>query len=649
MADVLIINGERVDLYDKDQAGLTFAVNHLGDMTDRDGGYSQSMKVPKSDRNTSIFGYAHSLVSNTRKQYTKLKCQYYSGGVQLIGAGYAVILDAGKEYGITLYSGNTSLFQAIDGLKLSDLDLSSMDLLWDFAGIVSMYSNAASPTCILVDNGNVSSALRTIEASEMFFHLFYKDIISAIISGAGFTKSGLILTDDEYRYAIFPFVNEYPKQGLIDIEESLTKAVNTTTEILVVPPSTGFSDVVLTFADDSIKGYDVNGNYDPLTGLYIAPHSGKIKVKSHLVILVTNMIANTTGTLCFIRILVNGVQVAVSETLLHQNANNNAYNYLDFEIEVEVQAGDTIQLSARTYNPVGAPVGYGVFIVTGDDTTNGKSYFQFDLDERLLWGGMWRHSRNLPDMSQKDFLKMFCQHFGQSLEIDEFSNTVNFFNVDEVIALKGLEGSLDFSQYYDSGSASIRFKSSYGQSNECKFTKDDNVTEFLGDGSFTIDDETLKEKYTAIQLPVAASETVSRLQGVDMAELLRFDIDGKEVTPKPRILRRVNTPLNPSGTSANYIRIIEAGTANAHDFFTASVGLFTHTFTFMLDRYYTGWIEVLGDYKGVTGNFLIPPSVVQQFSFTKPIYISELSSWFYVNKIENYKQGKLCKVDLQRI
>jgi hypothetical protein len=30
MADVLIIEGKRVDLYDKDQAGLTSAVNDLG-------------------------------------------------------------------------------------------------------------------------------------------------------------------------------------------------------------------------------------------------------------------------------------------------------------------------------------------------------------------------------------------------------------------------------------------------------------------------------------------------------------------------------------------------------------------------------------------------------------------------------------------
>lgn len=252
-------------------------------------------------------------------------------------------------------------------------------------------------------------------------------------------------------------------------------------------------------------------------------------------------------------------------------------------------------------------------------------------------------------MSQKDFLKMFCQLYGQSFETDEFSSIITFFNLDEVIALRGLDGSLDWSDYLDVGSHSIKYHSTYAKTNECIFSKDDEVTEFLGDSSFAIDDDTLKEKGTAIKVPVAASDTVSRLQGIEMAEVLRFDIDDKPVTPKPRILRRVNTPLNPSGLTENYVRIIEAGTANQNDFYSSSVGLFTHSFSYTLNRYYTGWIDTLNDYKVVTCNMLIPPSVMQSFSFTKPVYLKQLNSWFYVNKIENYKSSKLCKVELQRI
>lgn len=643
--DRLIVNGVDVDLYDKDQAGINLGVNNLGDLTDRDGGYSQTLKVPKTDKNLATFGYSHSLVSNSEDVYTKLECQYYSGGVQLIGQGYAVVNDVGVDFNLTLFSGNTSLFSKIEGLKLSDLDLSDYDLIWDFDGVASMYGNTASPMTLLLDNGNVEYNSREIETSEMYFHLFFSTILDQIFIDAGFEKDGAIFSELDYTQMIFPFVNEYPKQGLVEIEESMTKAVNTTTEILTPAPTGTFSDVDLTFADDSVRGYDVNDNYDTVTGVYTAPHLGRVKIKSHLVIYVNDMIGGVTGTLVYIKIMVNGVQVTTSETLLHEQALNNDNNYLDFELEVDVNAGDEIQLTAVTYNPIGHPVGYFVGIVTGDDSTNGRSYFQFDLDDELLWGGMWRANRNLPDMAQKDFLKMFCQIFGQSFETDEFSAMVSFFNIDEVIARKGLDESFDYSDYFDVGSENIKYHSTYAKINECKFAKDDNVTEFYGDGSFAIGDETLKEKMTAIQLPVASSLTVSRMLGIEMGQLLRFDIDGKEVTPKPRILKRVSTPL----TSTNYIRLVEDGTANVQDFFSSITGLFLYDFNYLLSTYYVGWIEVLNDYKLVGCNVLVPSSKVQQFTFKYPVYIARLSSWFYVNKIENYKNGKLCKLELQRI
>ena len=78
MADRLYIEGNRVDLYEGDQAGMNFAVNNLGDMTDREGGFSYSLKIPKTDNNISIFGYTNSLSSNTRKAFEKIACQYYS-------------------------------------------------------------------------------------------------------------------------------------------------------------------------------------------------------------------------------------------------------------------------------------------------------------------------------------------------------------------------------------------------------------------------------------------------------------------------------------------------------------------------------------------------------------------------------------------
>jgi hypothetical protein len=641
MADVLIIEGKRVDLYDKDQAGLTSAVNDLGDMTDRSGGYSQSLKIPKTDTNREVFGYAHSLVSGSSLPYSKLECQYYSGGVQLIGSGYAIITDAGKEYSVVLYSGNTTLFQAIDGLKLVDLDLSALDMIWDHAGIVSMYGNTVSPTTVLLDDGRVSETVREINSKEMYFHLFFSTILDAIFTGAGYVKSGDIFSNLDYTKALFPFVNEYPKQGLVEMDESKSKAVCTTTINIPFP---GTTITPLNFADDTLEGFDVNGNYDPITGEYTVPHAAKVRVSGHVVAFGTR---SGAGTLVA-RILIqkNGVDEYFGEVVNNTNFIINSNHYFDWMAEIDCIAGDVL-----TVNFLLADVSnvYTWDIITGGSSTGGKSFINFEISDELVWTGMWRMARNLPDMSQKDFFKMFCQLFGQMFQVDEITRVVNFFTVDEVINNKGVTGkSVDLSPYFDWGSEMIKFHSSYAKANEMKFIKDDHVTEFYGDAIFYLDDETLKEKQVAVSLPVASSLTVVRMRGLTMAQVLRVDVDGKEITPKPRILKFVNSAF-PLPNTNDYLRIYEDGTATANDFFTSYAGIFDYDLYRILEDYYGGWVNVLNDYKDVSAQFLLPSTVVANLNFSYPVYVHQLSSWFFLNKIENYKQGKLCKLELQKI
>lgn len=643
MADILFINGKRVDLYDKDQAGVTLAVNDLGDMTDRSGGYSQTLKIPKTDANREIFGYAHSIVSGSALPYSKFECQYYSGGVQIIGSGYAIITDAGQDYSVVIYSGNTTLFNSIDGLKLTDLDLSALDLYWTHSNIVAMYGNTVSPTTVLLDDGRVSETVREINSKEMYFQLFFSTILDAIFTGAGYVKTGDIFSNTDYTDALFPFVNEYPKQGIVEMEESKSKAVCTST-ISIPSPGIGTNSVTpLNFADDTTEGFDLNDNYDPITGEYTVPHAAKVRVSGHVVAYGSR---TASGTL-IARILIqkNGSDEYFGEVLNSTTFINNSNHYFDFLAEIDCEAGDVLTVNFLLANN---PSNYTFDILTGSSSTGGKSYINFEISDELVWTGMWRMARNLPDMSQKDFFKMFCQLFGQMFQVDEISKVVNFFTVDEVIANKGTQNSSDWSAYFDSGSEVVKFHSTYAKVNEMKFLKDDSVTEFYGDAQFNLDDQTLKEKQVAVSLPVAASLTSVRMRGLTMAQVLRVDEDDKPITPKPRILKFVNSAF-PLPNTNDYLRIYEGGTVNSNDFFTSYAGIFDYDLYRILEDYYSGWVSVLNDYKDVSAQVLLPSFVVANLNFSHPVYINKLSSWFFVNKIENYKSGKLCKVELQRI
>ena len=223
MADLLYINGERVDMSESTQAGVTLAVNDLGDMSSRQGSFSSTIKLPVTDNNRRVLENIHSIVSGSSLPYTKARADYYTGSTQLIGDGVATIQEVGKTIDINLFSSNSSFFNAIDGLKLSDLDLSLYDLLWDHSGVVAAYGNSQSPITLLIDDGTLSDTARTINTKTMFFNAYLKDLMSTMFADSGYTYSGEIFSDANYLKQVLMFSLDHPRQGLTEIEQSKTK------------------------------------------------------------------------------------------------------------------------------------------------------------------------------------------------------------------------------------------------------------------------------------------------------------------------------------------------------------------------------------------------------------------------------------------
>lgn len=641
MADRLYINGEVVDMAENTQAGVTVAVNDLGDMSSRQGSFSSTIKLPQTDRNKRVLEFIHSIVSGSLLPYTKARADYYTGSTQLVGDGVATIQEVGKTIDINLFSGNSSFFSAIDGLKLSDLNLSAYDLAWNHSGVVAAYGNPQTPITLLIDDGSLSDTVRTINTKTMYFNAYLKDLIRAMFDDAGYVFSGDVFADANYIKQVLIFALEHPRQGLTEIEESKTKVYGRGAEAYTTTQS-GTNKIY--WVDES-PGYDLNNNFDTNTGNYTVPHGGKINVKGRLVV---DDIWNGTPVVfqTNVRMYVNGVHVETYSGFSSTDVKENEVNYIDFTISHVVEQGDVIEIY---FNWVQLSSNAHSFAcVDGAITSAGRTWIQFDLDEELQWGNVWHMERNLPDWTQKDLLKLFVTAFGQSFQVDDFAKEVKFFSVDDVVANKGTQYSDDWSAYFEHGTAGWKFHSTYNQINDCIFLKDDEVTEFTGNSSFTIQDETLKPRGEAMKLPYAASINVRKMGGLDMAEVLRTDIEGNDVTPKPRLLTFVSTSF-PSPNTSDYIRLYEDGTANQNDFYVSYSGQFLLDFETILDLYYTAWIEILQNYKAVAGTFLLPSHVVANIDFTRPKYINKLSSWFYVNKIDNYSSGKKCRVELIQV
>ncbi len=399
MGDVLIINNIKVDLSPSTIIALSSQSNDIGEIKDRQGNFSNTINLPDTPLNRSVFGYANIPSSIAIEPYRKLSCKYFSEGVEIIGNGYCVCTSYNKGFPIVIYSGNTSLFDALEGKNLSDLDTTDFDMVttpWNFAGVVAMYGASTSPCYFLIDDGTVSDSDREIEANTMYPMMRFSDIFNMIMIEAGFTFTGDIFSNLDYTKKLFPYCgDDEPKQGSEEIEGAVMSGNYLGIQPVNQSPST--SRVVLNAL------VDPNSRYSATGGRYELPYAATVVIKLHLIFFYNSVVLNNGDDSIDVILEKNGVPVQTSPYAVRVSGIVPPVKLtLDYEFTVEVQAGDELTLNTRCNIPA-----FPLAFMQPD--TNDPILVEYSITETLPFGGRWRHNANFPSMSQKDFLKGFMQ------------------------------------------------------------------------------------------------------------------------------------------------------------------------------------------------------------------------------------------------
>src|SRR3990172_1881987 len=172
MSAELYIDGKIVDM-GTDKIGITLQVNDLFELKDRQANRSNQFSVPMTDNNKTIYGNIETVNSATDKPYKKLSAKYLEDGVEIIQNGYCKFEEAGDNYKQTIYSGIVDFFSQLDGLEMSDLDLSDLDHDWTTANIISSRSNTEGYIYPLADwsddgaGGVITNANRHVYTSSL--------------------------------------------------------------------------------------------------------------------------------------------------------------------------------------------------------------------------------------------------------------------------------------------------------------------------------------------------------------------------------------------------------------------------------------------------------------------------------------------------
>lgn len=211
----LFINDERLDLSDEKGIAVSYQINNLADLQDRQSTYSQTIKLPKTANNKRLFGYADSDTFTQSQPYQKNTGKLVQSGVETIPYGQITLQQVTDFFEAQLTTGLVGINDLLSitstdiltGLvtvrdaKIADLDYSDIPnfgmTLADKVANLSIFP--------VIDYGGTVDASSTINTSYLRPGIYYYQIINRIQAFLGYTFSGSILSDSTYLNDFIPF------------------------------------------------------------------------------------------------------------------------------------------------------------------------------------------------------------------------------------------------------------------------------------------------------------------------------------------------------------------------------------------------------------------------------------------------------------
>lgn len=261
----LFIGDDELDLLPNTIVPLTLKYFDIGNIVSRFSNFSQRINLPKTGNNLLLLGLDGNEKSTSDIPYQNNDVKLIINGVQFFPEAYAVIDSLSDRITIQLFSGAYDFFRSIDGLKLSDLDMSSYDQSWNLddqdtaatstSGLVAPYINYGKS---IDQPPNAVAVVKSIHNPPS---IYYADVISQIFTDAGITVSGDIFTDTKYLKMIIPFSRDKFDYNKSFNEAREAVAINTSTQNYVSP-----STALVEF--DTIVSQGSAAYYDDTTSIY---------------------------------------------------------------------------------------------------------------------------------------------------------------------------------------------------------------------------------------------------------------------------------------------------------------------------------------------------------------------------------------------
>lgn len=660
----LYINGQLIEMPENLRAAMTFQINDIAELKNRQANYSNTFKIPKTLNNRKVLGSLEDITLQNRVPYETATARLISDGVEIVGEGLANIKSAGDDYSITLFSGNIDFFEIIKGKKLKDLDLSTWDIDWDSTTLQSkltnnIQSNAFMP--YLATGNNMFPEDRFVNAMDRNvywltatpFVVYVKNLFNKVFEEAGISYSSIILNND----ALFEKLLLLCSKGYdANRGDGFVKKFTVSN----VPGS--YITNPLNITSNSLTIFGLFAFVDGNTG-------GSFTVDSTITI--TNVSNGQQLVLSFTQDnnTVGSVKTIISADPFYSSVtltNGQLNNWLPGNYLFTSSANYYVD-GGRESTPASA-IDYKVF---APDLLTGVEIFGQKIGGANLQNGYGKLSisETLPDMLQSEFIKEVAQIFGLIFQPDKNGN-IEIENFTTIV--NNIPKSKDWSDKLDlSITPVIEWKfGTYGQVNYLKWSDADEIlNNSKYESSILFDNKALKPSSNLLDLIGVNTDNVPTLNYwdatfdpghsvpfVNMGELPEKVLEEGEVRflIADRKTYTIGTGLNEGiylGWENQSVSPVLNGTftINQPYFVENGKALQLGFQQYLKDQYYGELAEILKQAKVITANFLLSSQDIATLDHFTPVYVQYFGNYFYVNKVSNFVARQRTKVTLIKL
>ena len=223
---------------------------------------------------------------------------------------------------------------------------------------------------------------------------------------------------------------------------------------------------------------------------------------------------------------------------------------------------------------------------------------------------------NLPNIVQKDLFKHCLVKIGGFFNTDFFRKKIK---IETVLTLSKL-GALDWSSKFIEESESISLLDGYSKINYFTYKNSDNNPEFLGRGSFNLDNETLQD----------AGEIYSSIFAASPEVVITNNMIDNSVYNDTERINDLNTLVG------YYEEISSYSVARFNDLNGNNI----------LSKFYPNFIIAIQKGEMIEAKFNLNKSDFFLFDFTKLVYLEQKKSTFYILSIGNYIENETTDITL---